>query len=77
MRYTTAPAYDPRSGMYRGKGDGSKGKRIPKSGAIKTVGQYKTHHKNGSASPAKSGAGSEAKSEARAAANGDPRKKSR
>lgn len=76
MRYSTAPAYDPKSGMYRGKGDGSKGKKIPKSGAVKTVGQYKIH-KNGSTSEAKSEASGAASGEARKAANGDPRKKVR
>jgi hypothetical protein len=52
--------------MYRGKGDGSEGKKIPKSGAVKTVGQYKVHKRNGASSD-----------EARKAANGDPRKKAR
>lgn len=60
MHYSTAPAYDPKSGMYRGKGDGSKGKKIPRSGAVKIVGQYKVHKRNGSGSQAE---------------NGDPRKK--
>jgi hypothetical protein len=73
MRYSTAPAYDPRSGMYRGKGNGSKGKSIPKSGAIKTVGQYKIHKRNGSASES----GIEARKAAKGEANGDPRKKAR
>jgi hypothetical protein len=35
MRYSTAPAYDPKTGTYRGKGNGSKGKKIPSDGAAK------------------------------------------
>lgn len=61
MRYSPAPAYDPKSGLYKGKGDGSKGKKIPKEGAITTVGRNRKNKENGSAGES--------------ASNGDPRKK--
>ena len=37
MRYSTAPAYDPKSGLYRGKGDGSKGKQASRNAAVRRV----------------------------------------
>lgn len=37
MRYSRAPAYNPRTGLYHGKGDGTEGKRIPRGPGLRVV----------------------------------------
>lgn len=74
MRYSRAPALDPRSGMYRGKGDGSRGKKIPKTGAVKTVGHYEALGEAPGPHTRKANGATE---NGGRTANGDPRKKPR
>jgi hypothetical protein len=43
VRILKEPAYDPKSGMYRGKGNGVDPTRVPRSPAVKIGGRVRVH----------------------------------